>query len=165
MATKSQQKEALVLDRPEAFLKRERVAQNVGVVLLAVFAIAGAAGLFGNGPLSQAVVTSGAVSVTFERFTRQKFRTALEVAADAPASGAIEIRVGREFLGAVDALQTRPGDALKRLDADVAIFEVPSSGGKAFLQLEYEAKEPGVLRTDVSVGAGSTAHVRQIVFF
>jgi hypothetical protein len=166
MATKSRQKDALAVDRPEVFLRRERAAQKLGVVLLALFVLAGAAGLFGNGPLSHAMVTSGAVSVTFERFTRQTLRTALEVAADAPMTGApIEIRVGREFLSAIDVLETRPFDALKRLDADAAIFEVPSSGGKAFLQLQYEPTRAGLLQTDVSVGAQSTAHVRQIVFF
>jgi hypothetical protein len=166
MASKSRQNDALAVDRPEVFLKRERAAQNVGVVFLTLFVIAGAAGLFGDGPLSQAVVTSGAVTVTFDRFARQTLRTALEIAADAPASGApIEIRVSREFLGAIDVLETRPVGALKRLDADTAVFEVPPSDGRAFLQLHYEPKRAGVLRTDVSVSAQPPVHVRQIVFF
>jgi hypothetical protein len=166
MAPKSRQQDGLAVDRPEAFLQRERAAQKLGVVLLGLFVTAGAAGLFGNGPLSHALVTSGAVTVTFERYTRQTLRTALEVAADAPTTGApIEIRVGREFIGAINLLETRPVDALKRLDADAAIFEVPSSGGKGFLQLQYAPKRPGVLRTDISVGVQPIAHVRQIVFF
>jgi hypothetical protein len=166
MTTKRRQGDAIVIDRPDAFLQRERAAQKVGVVLLTVFVIAGAAGLFGSGPLSEAVVTSGGLTIAFDRFARQTVRTMLDVEADAPPTGApVEIRLGREFLGEIDVLETRPVGALKRLEADAAVFEVPSAGGKAFLQLHYEAKRPGLLETDISLTGQATAHVRQIVFF
>jgi hypothetical protein len=166
MATKSRQKDALAVDRPEVFLKRERAAQRAGIVVLALFVVAGAAGLFGDGPLSDARVDNGAVTVSFERFSRQAFRTELEIAADAPPGAApVEIRLRREFLSAIDVLEVRPVNALKRLEETAVIFEVPSSGGRAFLQLQYEPKRPGVLRTDVHVGTHAAVHVRQIVFF
>lgn len=166
MATKSRPKDALAVERPEVFLQRERAAQQVGVVLLALFVVAGAAGLFGDGPLSRAVVTGGAVTVTYERFARQTLGTELEVATQAPTTGApVEIRLRREFLRNIDVLEMRPPNALKRLDEEAAIFEVPSSGARAVLHLHYEPKRPGVLRTEVRVAAEPIAHVRQVVFF
>ena len=147
-------------------MQRERVAQQIGLVLLSAFVLAGAGGLFGNGPLSETTVDAGAVSLRFERFTRQTFRTHLEISAETPGpDGLVEIRVAREFLSDVDVLEVRPASALKRLDRDVAIFEVPSAAGNATLQLLYEPKRYGVLRTDIVVGAQPAAHLRQIVFF
>jgi len=166
VATKSRQNDGLAVDRPEAFLKREHAAQKAGIVVLVLFVLAGMAGLFGDGPLSDSVVHNGAVTVTFERFTRQTTGTGLQVVADTPTTdGAVAIRLRREFLDDIDILEVRPANALKRLEADVVVFEVPAARGQAFLQLRYEPKRYGVLRTDIFVGAQPAAHVRQLVFF
>jgi hypothetical protein len=162
---KSQSKE-LAVDRPERFLQRERVAQQVGVVLLVLFVLGGAAGLFGDGPLSHTTVTNGPAMVSFERFTRQTLRTALEVDVDAPGPArVVEIRIGREFIANIDFLAMRPVAALKRLDDHAAVFEVPSANGRAILELQYKPMHPGLLRIAIGVEARPAAELRQIVFF
>jgi hypothetical protein len=155
----------LTIDRPERFLRRERAVQNAGVVLLSVFAAAGLAGMFGNGPLADATIRSGNTTIHFERFTRQTFRTELDIAIAGVGAATVTITVPRAFLDRVDMLELRPADTLKRMDAETATFEVPAHNGSASLVLFYEPKKYGVLTADIAVDNRQVAHVRQIVFF
>jgi hypothetical protein len=157
--------EALDLDRPEQFLKRERAIQNAGVMGLTLFAVAGLAGLFGNGPLAEATAASGNATIRYERFTRQTFRTVLDISATGVTTSTVSITLPRAFLDRVDMLELRPADTLTHMDATTATFEVPADKGIASLVLHYEAQHFGVLAADVRVGGAPPARVRQIVFF
>ena len=166
MAKKPQKDEsALGIDRPGVFLQRERLAQRIGTVVLSVFAVAGVAGAFGNGPLSRTRVQDGSVTLEFERFTRQTFRTQLDIAIDGLTGTSQEIRIPREFLRRIDMLEIRPAHTLTRLEEDVAIFEVPIANGTASLELLYAPNSFGMLQADIGAGTGASARVRQIVYF
>jgi len=157
--------DALDIDRPEAFLKRERLAQRAGTVVLAGFVAAGAAGVFGSGPVSEATVQSGQATFRFERFTRQTVRTHLEISIDGVSGPMVAIRMPREFLSGIDMVDVRPSNTLRRLDQESVLFEVPAESGKAFLELMYEPKKFGVLEADIVAGDQPPARLRQIVFF
>jgi hypothetical protein len=157
--------DALAIDTPEPFLRRERAVQRVGLGLLTLFVVAGLAGAFGNGPLAATTIRSGNTTIRFERFTRQTFRTELEVSISGANTPTISITVPRTFLDNVDMLEARPLDSLKRLDDDLATFEVPARNGAASLVLHYQPKNYGVLHADVSAGQQPPVRVRQIVFF
>jgi hypothetical protein len=165
MTTESRQSETLAFDRAEKFLRRERVAQQIGVGLLTLLVVAGAAGLFGNGPLSAVTTTSGGLTIRYERFARQSFRTSLQIEAAAPSPGPAAIRLSRHFIDRVDVVEMRPPGALTQLDREFAIFEVPSSSGAAFLEVQYEPKHYGVLESQVRLDGQSMGHLRQVVFF
>lgn len=166
MAKKPQKDEdALEIDRPEVFLRRECLAQRIGTGVLSVFVIAGVAGAFGNGPLSRTRVQDGSVTLEFERFTRQTFRTQLEISIAGLTGASQEIRIPREFLRRIDLFEVRPADTLKRLEEDVAIFEVPVANGTASLELLYAPNSFGVLQADIAAGTVPSARVRQIVYF
>lgn len=155
----------LTIDRPDRFLRHERTAQKIGVGVLSLFVAAGLAGMFGNGPLANASITSGSLTLRFERFTRQTFRTELDISVDGVNTPTVELTMPRAFLDRLDMVELRPPDSLKRIDGEVATFEVPAHNGSASLVLQYEPKTYGVLEADVSAGGGQPAHVRQIVFF
>ena len=157
--------DALDMDRSVAFLKRERLAQRAGTVVLAGFVVAGAAGVFGGGPVSEATVQSGQATFRFERFTRQTVRTHLEISIDGASGPTVAIRMPREFLSGIDMVDVRPANTLKRLDEENVLFEVPAQSGKAFLELLYEPKKFGVLEADIVAGEQPPARLRQIVFF
>jgi len=166
MAKKPQKDEdALDIDRPEVFLKRERLAQQIGTVVLTVFVIAGVAGAFGNGPLSTTRVQSENITLEFERFTRQTFRTQLEISIHGSTGASQEIHISRDFLRRVEMLETRPAETLKRLEDDTAVFEVPVANGNASLELLYTPKSFGVLQANIAAGAAPGARVWQIVYF
>lgn len=165
MTAQKKRDDDLTIERPERFLQRERAVQTIGVAMLTLFAIAGLAGLFGNGPLAKASVTSGGATVRFERFARQTFRTELDISVAGVNAPTVAITMPRTFVDRVDMLDLRPPDTLTRMDGDVATFEVPSHNGSASLVLHYEPKSFGVLEADVSVGGAQPARVRQIIFF
>ena len=165
MTAKKKPDDELTIDRPERFLQHERAVQRAGVVVLTLFAAAGLAGMFGNGPLADARVSSGGLTLRFERFARQTFRTELDISVDGVTAPTVSITVPRAFLDDVDMLELRPADTLKRMDGENATFEVPAHNGSAALVLHYEPKSYGVLEADVSVDGAPPVHVRQIVFF
>jgi hypothetical protein len=166
MAKKTQTDEdALEIDRPDVFLRRERGARRIGTGVLSVFVIAGVAGVFGSGPLSRTRVQDGSVTLQFERFTRQTFRTQLDISIDGLTGVSQEIRIPRAFLRRIDMLEMRPADSLKRLEEDVAIFEVPVANGTVSLELLYSPNSFGVLQADIAAGTVPSARVRQVVYF
>jgi hypothetical protein len=155
----------LTIDRPERFLQHERAVQKAGVVFLTVFVVAGVAGLFGNGPLADATIASGGTTLRYERFTRQTFRTELDISIASVNAPTVALTLPRTFLDRIDMLDLRPADTLKRMDGDFATFEVPVLNGAASVVLYYEPKETGILEADVSVGGAPPVHFRQFVFF
>ncbi len=127
--------------------------------------MAGVAGLFGNGPLADATSTSGGITLRYERFARETFRTELDISIAGVNAPTVTLTLPRAFLDRVDMLDLRPSDTLKRMDRDFATFDVPVMNGTATLLLHYAPKQTGILEADVSVGGGPPAHFRQIVFF
>jgi hypothetical protein len=165
VTNKTRHDDALAIDASETFLRRERAVQRVGLGLLTVFVAAGLAGAFGNGPLATTTIRSGNTTIRFERFTRQTFRTELEVSIAGANTPAISITISRTFLDNVDMLEARPLDSLKRLDDELATFDVPTRNGAATLVLHYQPKNYGVLDADVIAGQQPPVRIRQIVFF
>jgi hypothetical protein len=160
-------KDQLDLDRPERFIDGERRAQRAGVVLMAVFALAGAAGLFGSGLASYTQQTADGLRVDYERFGRQTVRSSFEITVQTQVRDgeAVTVRVEREFFKRVSMLEVRPPDAQVALDKDSAIFEVPAVGGEAHLELHYEPERSGMLRATIAVAGGGSVHVTQFVYF
>lgn len=166
MTRKTQRdRDALDIDQPEKFLRHERAAQKAGVFVLTVFVVAGLLGVFGNGPLADATITSGTATIRFERFVRQTYRTHIDISVTGASTPLVTVRLPRTFLEKVDVLEIRPPDALKRLEGESATLEVPADDGYAAIVLLYEPKDYGVLEADVVVGGQPPAHLWQIVFF
>lgn len=157
--------DGLDTDGADAFLKRERAAQRVGFVFLAVFVIAGAAGVFGNGPLSSAVLQQGATHITYERFTRQTVLTGIAIAVSGLSEDKVDISVSREFLQNLMELEVRPDSVTQRVEADAIVFEVPVTTGTARVELHYKPRDFGLYRADVGVKGASAARFWQLIYF
>lgn len=164
-AQKKRDNDDLTIDRPERFLAHERKAQQAGVVLLTIFAAAGLAGAFGNGPLADATVTSGSATLRFERFARLTFATELDISVNDVNAATVSVTLPRTFFDRIELKELRPEDTLKHLDGERATFEVPVHHGAASLVLRYEPQTYGVMEADVGIGGAPPARIRQIVFF
>ena len=156
----------LDLERPLKFLERERMAQRIGVGVLTLFVLAGAAGAFGNGPLSRASA-EGATHLTYERFGRTTAATSVVISVETSAADGVPVRfrLDRTFLDGVDELEVRPADALKGLDEGSVFFEVPAAGGQGHVELRYKPGRPGVFHTLVSPENGRPSRVWQLIYF
>lgn len=157
----------LQLDHHPGFTRAERRVRRVGLLLLTIFAVGGALGAFGDGPLAHAVVRGDGVEINYERFGRSSAATAVTIAVSgAVADGEpIRFRLERAFLNQLDYLDIRPGDALTAYAADDALFEVPAQQGRAHLQLRYKPRRPGVLETLVTPEHGTGTQLRQFIYY
>ncbi len=81
-------------------------------VLLLLLVAAALIGLFGPGPISWATESSGALTVTFDRFVRRGGTTSVgvKVAAEGAAQGRFVVRVTRRYLEnfALESITPRP---------------------------------------------------------
>lgn len=143
------------------------MAQRVGVALMVLFALAGAAGVFGNGAASHAQQSANGIRVHYERFGRQTVRSSLDITVDThiPDGEPVTVRVERAFFSRVSMLEVRPPNAHTALDEHSAVFHVPASGGRAHLELHYEPQQTGPLRATIAVAGGGSVSVTQFVYF
>ena len=156
----------LELERPHAFLRRERSVQRGGVAALVLFVFAGAAGAFGDGPFSR-ITTDGPTRVHYERFTRASAPTsmAISVATTAADGEPVRVRIDRALLDNLDFLEVRPGDALKSLDAEGAWLEAPAAGGRGEFELRYKPRRAGILRSLVAPERDEPTRLWQLTYF
>lgn len=163
MARKSNK--ALQMHRADEFARLEAQVQRAGLVVLTMFLVLGAAGLFGNGPLSRVQSTTGNLTVEYERFTRQT--TLHEIVVEAATGGIPEARISfdKSFLDQYVIEETRPRQAKTEDHGDRLTFLVPTIDGMARLALRLEASNPGLFSTRVSLEGGSSSEIRQLVFF
>jgi len=154
------------IERPDTFLSRERAVQRAGVVVLTLFVLAGAAGMFGNGPVSHATTSAGGIELRYERFGRTTAPTTIEVTVTTGAAdGApVRFRIERRFMERLDQLELRPEDVFKGFDDTHALFEVAAVGGRGHVELHFKPQNPGLRQTSV-VTDGAAAHLRQLIFF
>jgi len=160
-------KDELEIERADAFLQRERTAQRIGTLFLLLFVIAGAAGLFGDGPLSHVSNASQGMLLEYERFGRATDVTTLAVTVETAASdgNAVRVRMPRTFLSKVWVVETRPQDAFRGFEGDAAVFQVDAADGRARFELLYKPNRFGVLRAVVQPENGTASELRQLIFF
>jgi hypothetical protein len=160
-------KDGIQIERPETFLSRESAVQRAGTVILALFVLAGAAGAFGNGPLSRATTTAGNIELRYERFGRTTARTTIEVTVTTGAVDGepVRFRLERVFVEHLDGLELRPEDVFKGFDDTHAIFEVPAVGGRGHVELHFEPRKPGLRQTSVVSDGTEPAYLRQFIYF
>ena len=163
--TNNSGRDRLDVDRADEFLSRERAAQRVGLVVLSVFVLAGAAGMFGNGVLSTTVVHQGGTAITYERFTRQTVPTNITIAVSGLARNTVEIGVSRDFLHNLTELEVHPDNMEHRFNEDALVFDVPVTNGKAHVELRYKPRDFGLFRAGVGVNGAAAARFWQMVYF
>jgi hypothetical protein len=156
----------LQFERCHAFLTRERAVQRAGVAALAIFSLAGAAGAFGDGPVSATTHHAGNTTVTYQRFARTSAATELTVEVETTAADGEPVRLllDRDLLDRISNLEIRPPEALKGIDAAAALFEVPAYNQRARLELHYRPDAAGLLRTGVGPSGSTPARVWQLIY-
>jgi hypothetical protein len=156
--------DTLEIDREDGFASRERHVQRAGIAILTVLVLLGAAGLFGDGPLSRAEARDQSLTVEYQRFTRQSARHVVGIDSGARGTQA-RIAFDNAFLQHYAIEEVRPPRVEIEDHGGQLVFIVPTTNGAARLELHLEALEPGVFSTRIHVEGGGTTTVRQIVFF
>ncbi|HEX5499407.1 MAG TPA: hypothetical protein VFX03_09280 [Thermomicrobiales bacterium] len=151
MAT--QQGNDLDVKQDVEFQRREWRVQRIGwIVILAILAAA-ALGLFGSGPLSQASVRAGPITVAYSRFDRRRSPTELNITiAGASGRRQIELWIDRSYLDHVNVERISPPPQSSRAgdDRTIFVFALDSQAETAAIGFAIEPEAIG--RFDARLG-------------
>ena len=159
---------SLQLHEDLGFQRREWRAQRLGSWALTLFVVAAAAGLFGSGPLSRVRATTpdGSLSVEYERFVRRGAGLRLVVHHDAPASGAVELRLDRAYVDGLRIERVTPEPETIDVGATDVVFTFSTSSATALaIIIDAEPLHAGRLSAQVRTSAGQPLQLSQLVYF
>ena len=140
MASNVDHKE-LQLEEDIKWTERSWIIQRIGWVLLLLFVLLAALGVFGTGVLSNVHKQSGEYSVDYERFGR--FQMPQEIKIMAPSKkGKVVITIPQSFLKNYEIPSSIPQPTQQRFDSTHLILEYPSNG-PALIMFEIEAEKTG----------------------
>ena len=157
--TKSSNGQPLELEDDTTFYRRELLMRRIGTVALSLLLLAALVGLFGSGPLSNAVARSqnGAVEVRYERFTRAQAGTTLRLTLRSAAvvDGVVQISVNNAFADKVKIEEVLPDPTRVAVSQEKYVFDVASiqPDGTLEVVVRYQPESLGTLSIVLGVGA------------
>jgi hypothetical protein len=159
-------KKDLHLNEDLPFQRRQWAFERIGWAFLALILLAGAAGAFGDGPLSRKQAGEGNLQVDYERFVRHDKPTDIDMTVTPGNSGEVRVSVTREFLLAVQMEQVTPepehveagGDAL------TYVFVAPSSATSIEVTFTFRPDELGSHEATVRAGEGQAVTLKQFTY-
>ncbi len=153
----------LELEEDEALQYRTWRIQRCGWLLTAVVVLAGAAGLFGNGPLSRAHAAGHGVRVDYERFARVEAETRVCILVARP-SREIVVVLPRSYANAVQLQSLEPQPASSRAGlAGLALRYEADGRGPFVAHLNLEPESSGLHRAHFIID-GQRVAVTQMVW-
>jgi hypothetical protein len=148
------------------FHHREWRVQRIGWALLAVFLLLGAAGLFGDGPLSHAHSgDNDSGSIEYERFTRRGARTDIIVTpAVAGADSVQRVAITASYLQAFKIERITPEPRAVRSAGEHFVYEFAPSAAGAFVSFELEPEQLGRHAAEIIIDGGRPLTIRQLTY-
>lgn len=119
--------------------------------------VAALSGLFGPGPLSWTEESDGALTVSYERFTRRGGTSTIAVRAAATESGGgdVAVRFDRRYLANFTVNSITPNPESTSLEGRWIVYTFATSPGAEGLLVEYAVTPTGLWAAD---GAISLTH-------
>jgi hypothetical protein len=167
---KVQYADELQIDQDLAFEARFWVVQRVAWGVMALVILAGVAGLFGAGPLSDARVGSadGSLELEYERFARFHAPTTLRLRLDADGSGEAlkAVWLDRQYVDGLAIEQVTPRPEAVEVDADALryLFRVADRGGPVEVTFQLKPERIGPLSGRAGLVDGPSVSFRQLVY-
>lgn len=131
--------------------------QQLGWVAIALLVLAGAAGLFGSGPLSSTTRAADGLTLEYDRFIRRGTPFTLKATIPAsPGSTRAELAIPREYLGSlrISSILPRPVQVESGSERTKFLFAVDSASTSLVVDIHAEPREVGFL--DGELAAGNT---------
>ena len=163
----SPQKDAFVegLNQPLNFQRHEWLVQRIGWVLMLLIILAGALGLFGNGPLAQRSLSNNALQLDFEWLARRDAPTTWKVRPrTAPVDGvyrvALDANWGQYFR--INAIQPVPDST--RIANGRWIYEFTARAGDAPIVFHVEPQRLGTLAGSIQLNDAPPLELTQFIY-
>ncbi len=159
---------SLEIDQDLAVERREWAAQRVGWVVILLILVAGLAGIWGVGPLSQATAASGGLTVHFERFARTRAESEMVVTLlhGSAVNGVAAIWLDRDYLesAAVQRVLPEPAGMAAMAGQVVYRFIVNESGQPVEVAFTVVPSGPGLARGSVGLVNGPEVSFSQVIY-
>jgi hypothetical protein len=161
----SRRRGPLEISEDMRYQRREWVVQRVGWGLMAGFVAAGAAGLFGSGPLARAAVDTGGLRVEYDRYARLDAPTEMTIEAT-DARSDLRIWISRDFLAATEVEHITPEPDSTELHADrvVHVFRGTKVAAPRGVSLDLRPRRLGPRSGALGLEGGASAEIHQIVY-
>lgn len=144
--------------------------QRAGWVVILLILVFGLAGGFGGGALSHAAATSGALTLDYQRFVRQRGPTSLELriapAAVKAGDDQVAVWIANDFLDAIDIEWIKPDPAESRAGADRVVyhFALADPTQPARITLAYQPASVGLVTIRAGIVEGDEISVEQVTW-
>jgi hypothetical protein len=152
---KSEDLHALATPEQLARMRRRWRLQHLGWALVAALVLAGAAGVFGSGPLSATTRSVDGLSLEFDRFIRRGAPFTLTAVLTVPP-GASEARLSlsRRYFDKIriEAMLPSPIQVVSAPEVVTFVFAVADNASALTLDIHCEAREAGLLNAEVATG-------------
>jgi len=146
---------ALVKPEQLARMRREWRLQHIGWALIAVLVLAGAAGLFGSGPLSWSTRSAGGTAISYERFIRRDAPFTLNISVPVPTgSTQAEFSLSGSYFENVriESISPIPLQTVSASDVTRFVYSVEDPATPLTVTVHGEATEVGVLNGELAAG-------------
>jgi hypothetical protein len=159
----------MAIDEDMPFQRREWAIQRVGWVVILFVLIAGLLGaLGGNGWLSHGEAKAGSLALEYERFTRQRRPTSLQVRVD-PSSmvaGQVPLWLDQAFLDRIDVERIEPEPVETRAGAGRVVYQVGLADAErpGQVTIAYQPADLGVTQIRLGIVGGDTLAIDQVVY-
>lgn len=147
------------------------LAEKIALGLLTLFVVAALLGLFGDGPLSEAVASSsdGQLRVDYQRFCRRNAPQTLDITLPTQAGAQhVELSINGDYLRRVQVTEILPHPMQSiRHQASLLRFATDGSGEPMLVRLHLEPQYAGVQQAHFAVGPadqGREIHFKQLVY-
>ena len=145
------------LVKPEQLARMRRAwrLQHIGWALIAALVLVGAAGLFGNGPLSWATRSADGAAIAYERFIRRDTAFTLRISIPVPAGSTwAELSLPRRYLDSVRiaSISPMPLKTVSGAETTTFVFSVESPATAMAVTIHGEATQVGILQGELASG-------------
>ena len=135
-------------------IRRNWRVKRVGWVVLAILVLAGAAGLFGDGPLSSTIRSANGLTLEFDRFVRRERPFTLKLhLVPQPGSSEARLTLSRRYFDDVrlSSVMPEPVAVLANSDWTTFVFAVDDASALA-VNIHVEADRSGLAEGEIAAG-------------
>lgn len=144
-----------------------RVSQ-VARVVLALVIVAAVVGFFGPGPVSWTEASDGALTASYERFTRRGGTSALriEVGPEAATQEAFEVRIDRSYLSNFEITSITPEPDSARTTGTWITYTFKTDDPGEGLEVTYSLTPTGLWAADgeIALPTGETVSLSHFIY-
>jgi hypothetical protein len=152
------------------FERRWWRVQRIVWVILTLLILGGVVGIFGHGPLSEAMAnpSGSGMQIYYDRLARRETPTQLQLRLEKAviASGEVHIRLNRALLDCIQLKQIIPEPLATQPLADGArfIFRTDPTHDSALIVFLSSPTKPGFVESEVTVEGGEPVRFHQFVY-